>query len=179
MEQEFWANKYYLSSYLIVVFITVLILVFQGSFLAFTLTGNIRPDLLLILVICLAFLWGEERGVVVGFIAGIFQDIFYGPALGFYTLSMLLPAYLAGLGSRVIYTDQVIGPLLAVFLGTILHEAVSFFLVELFWGNEFPLSYYMETMFLPVAAYNLVLTILIYPLLFRAEQAKLFYPSFK
>lgn len=179
MEKEFWGSKYYLSSYLIVAFITVLILVLQGSFLAFFLIEGIMPDLLLILVVCLAFLWGEKRGAVVGFIAGMFQDFFFGPALGFFTLSKIIPAYLAGLVSREIYTDQVIGPMLAVFFGTILHELVSFFLLGFFWGHEFPLSYYLENMFLPQAVYNFVLTLLIYPLIYRAEQKKLFYPSFK
>ncbi len=179
MEKDFLGHKQYFTSYLIVTFITVLILVLQGSFLSFFLVDGIMPDLLLIMVICLAFIWGENRGVIVGFIAGMLQDFFFGPALGFFTLSKIIPAYLAGLASRGIYTDQVIAPMIAVFLGTILHELVSYLLVGFFWGHEFPLAYYLENKFLPQAIYNLVLTLLIYPLIFGAEQNNLFYPSLK
>ncbi len=179
MEKELRGAKFSIVPYLIISFVSVLILVLQGSFIAFFLIDGIMPDLLLILVICLAFLWGEKRGVAVGFIAGMLQDIFFGPALGFFTLSKLIPAYLAGLVSREIYTDQVIGPMLAVFFGTILHEMISFFLVGFFWGHEFPMEYYMETLFLPQAIYNLILTLLIYPLIYKADQHKIFNPSFK
>ncbi len=179
MEKEFKGTKNYIVPYLIISFVSVLILVLQGSFMAFFLFDGIMPDLLLILVICLAFLWGEKRGVAVGFIAGMLQDVFFGPALGFFTLSKIIPAYLAGRVSREIYTDQVIGPMLAVFLGTILHEIITFFLVGFFWGHEFPMEYYMENRFLPKAIYNFVLTLMIYPLIYRADQHNLFNPSFK
>ncbi len=179
MEKNFLGGKHFFSSYLIVMFIMVLILVLQGSFLAFFLIEGTIPDLLLILVICLAFLWGERRGVVVGFLAGILQDFFFGPALGFFTLSKIVPAYCTGLVSREIYKDQVIAPMVAVFLGTILHELISFFLVGFFWGHDFPMLYYMENMVLPQAIYNFVLTLLIYPLIYKAEEHNIFYPSFK
>ncbi len=179
MEKEFWGPKHHLSSYLIVSFLAVLILVLQGSFLAFFIIDGVMPDLLLILVVGLAFLWGEKRGAAAGFIAGMLQDFFFGPALGFFTLSKVIPAYLAGLMSRDIYKDQVIVPMVAVFFATLLHELISFFLVGLFWGHEFPMIYYLEQKFLPQAIYNFLLTLLIYPLLYKAEQHRIFYPSLK
>ena len=133
------------------------------------------PDLLLIFVICLAFLWGEKKGIVLGLICGFLQDLFFGPAIGLFTLAKMTAAYFSGLSSREIYKDQIVGPMLTVFLSTFVHEFIVFFLVGLFWGNKFSFFFALDQIFLPRALYHLVLTVMIYPLLYRAEQKNLFF----
>ncbi|MDO9535080.1 MAG: rod shape-determining protein MreD [Bacillota bacterium] len=172
-------HKFHITLYLIVVFIMVIMLVIQGSLLTFFLIGGIIPDLLLIIVVCLAFLWGEKRGMIVGLIGGLLQDVFFGPAIGFFLLAKMVSALLAAMVSREIYRDQIIGPMLTVFFVTFVHEFIVFFLVGFFWGNEINFYFALENMFLPRAIYHFVLTMLFYPLLYRAEQRKFFYPSFK
>lgn len=172
-------NKFTITPYLVITFLSVIILVIQGSFLSFYLPNWMVPDLLLIMVICLSFLWGEKKGLAVGLLTGLLQDIFFGPALGFFALSKMTVAYLAGLVSREIYKDQIIGPMLAAFFGTMVHELIVYFLVGLFWVNELGLYLAVERLFLPRAIYHFILTLLIYPLIYRAELKKMFYPSFK
>jgi rod shape-determining protein MreD len=151
----------------------IVFLVLQGSFLPFYFVQRVAPDLLLIFVVCLAFLWGENRGIVVGVTAGLLQDIFYGPSLGFYALAKMLVAYLAGLTSREVYKDQLIGPMITVFMATFAHEFIVYFLLSFFWGNRIGFFYALEALFLPKAVYHFFLTIIFYPLLYRAEQKRL------
>jgi rod shape-determining protein MreD len=173
-------NKFHLIFYPAFIFVTILILIFQGSFLSFFFAGGSIPDLLLIIVLCLTFLGGEKRGMLIGIIAGFLQDIIFGPALGFFSLAKMLSAFLAGLASREIYRDQIIGPALTVFLITFFHEMIIFLLVGLFWGgNNYNFYYALKNLFLPRALYHFILTIPIYPLLYRAEQKNFFYPFFK
>lgn len=154
--------------YFFVILLMIGILVIQGSFLSFY--RGIAPDLLLIFVTCLAFLWGENKGIAIGIIAGFLQDIFYGPSIGFFALAKMLVAYLAGLTSREVYKDQIIGPMVTVFMATFAHEFIVYFLLSFFWGNKTNFFYAIEALFLPKAVYNFLLTIIIYPLLYRAEQ---------
>lgn len=172
-------NKSHTISYLIATFIFIIFLVLQGSFLSFFLESGTVPDLLLIAVVCLAFLWGENRGIIVGMIAGFFQDVFFGPALGFFTLSKMTVAFLAGMASREIYRDQIVGPMITVFFATFIHEIIVFSLTGFFWGLESGFYYSLEKLFLPKAIYHFILTLFLYPLFYRAEQKQFFYPSFK
>ncbi len=164
---------------MVVIFITVIILVIQSSLLPFLIVNGIIPDLLLIMVVCLAFLWGEKKAVAVGLMAGFIQDIFFGPSLGFFCLAKMLAALIAGLTSYEIYRDQIIGPMLTVFFVTFLHEITVFYLTGFFWGNTVSLITAIEQLFLPRAVYHFVLMMFFYPLFYRAEQKKFFYPSFK
>jgi rod shape-determining protein MreD len=169
------SNKSQISGYLVFIFLTVIVLVIQGSFLSFYFTRGKTPDLLLIVVVCLAFLWGEKRGIVIGIIAGFLQDIFYGPALGFFVLAKMLAAYLAGLTSSEVYKDQIIGPMITVFMATFVHEFIVYFLLTFFWEPGTGFIYALAALFLPRAIYHFVLTLFFYPLLYRAEQKGVFY----
>jgi len=173
-------NKFQLFFYLAFIFIIILVLVFQGSFLSYFFAQGRMPDLVLVIVLCLTFLTDEKKGMLIGIIAGFLQDIIFGPLLGVFSLAKMLAAFLAGLISREIYKDQIIGPTLAVFLLTIFHEAVVFLLVSLFWRGSCSNFYYsLKNLFLTRAFYHLILTVPIYPLLYRAEQKNFFLPYFK
>ena len=172
-------EKISLKPYIIFTFLAIIVLLFEGSFLPLVFSGSMFPDFLLIIVICLAFLWGDKKAIVLGAICGFFQDLFFGPAIGFFTLAKVLAAYFSGLTSKEIYKDQIIGPMLTVFLATFLHEFVVYFLQWIFWGNKFSFFYALDRVFLPRAIYHLALTALIYPLLYRAEKISFFNPFFR
>ena len=168
-----------LSPYLIVFLLSLFILIIEGSLLGVIFTRSNMPDLLLVFVICLAFLWGEKKGVVVGLLAGLLQDIFFGPALGFFALAKMVVAYLVGITAREVYKDQLAGPMLIVFMATFVHEFIIFFLRLLFWGSGGDFFYFMDVLFLPKAVYHLMLTIPVYYLLYRVDQKGHFYPFSK
>jgi rod shape-determining protein MreD len=172
-------KKFQLIFYPAFIFVIILILIFQGSFLSYFFSQGCMPDLVLIIVLCLTFLTDEKRGMLAGIIAGLLQDIIFGPALGVFTLAKMLAAFGAGLISREIYKDQIVGPTLAVFLLTFFHEAIVFLLVSLVWrGSCFNFYYSFKNLFLTRAFYHLILTIPLYPLLYRAEQKNFFLPYF-
>lgn len=156
--------------------IALLLLTIEGSLLGVIFTGANTPDLLLILVTCLAFLWGEKKGIVLGLFAGLLQDLFFGPALGFFALAKIVVAYLAGITAREIYKDQLAGPMLVVFMATFIHEFLIFFLRMIFWGSSGDFFYLLDVLFLPKAVYHLMLTIPFYSLLYHADQKGYFYP---
>ena len=168
-------NKDTLSPYLIVFMLSLFILVIEGSLLGVIFTRSNMPDLLLVFVVCLAFLWGEKKGIVLGLLTGLLQDLFFGPALGFFALAKMVVAYLAGLTAREVYKDQLAGPMLVVFMATFVHEFIIFFLRLLFWGSTGDFFYLLDVLFLPKAVYHLMLTIPFYTLLYRIDQKGYFY----
>lgn len=172
-------NQKTLSPYLIVFLLSLFILVIEGSLLGVIFTRSNMPDLLLVLVTCLAFLWGEKKGIVLGLLIGLLQDLFFGPALGFFALAKMVVAYLAGLTAREVYKDQIAAPMLVVFMATFVHEFIIFFLRLFFWGSGGDLFYFLDVFFLPKAVYHLMLTIPLYSLLYNLDQKGYFYPFSK
>ena len=160
--------------YIVIALAFVLALLIEGSIFSFVLLEKASPDLFLVLVISLGFILGERRGGLIGLLAGLLQDVIFGSALGFFALAKMLLGYGAGLLGRELYQEQLFAPALLVFIGTLAHEFVLYFLVSQFIGLGMPVEWSLSRLFIPKAFYNMGLTLLIYPLLFRFSRRKKF-----
>lgn len=157
--------------YLILAIIFLFILIIQGSFFAFFFAGQALPDILLVIVIIMGFLLREKKGALIGLGGGLLQDFLFGHGLGFFALTKMLLGYGAGLVGREIYRDKLTGPVIIVFTGTILHEMLIYALVYLFIG-EVPFAWGMLKQFTGQAVFNSLLTLLLYPFIFRLFRQK-------
>ncbi len=153
--------------YVIIGLSFALALLVEGSVLSFFMLEKALPDLFLVLVICLSFILGERRGALLGLLAGLLQDVIFSSALGFFALAKMLLGYGAGLLGRELYQDQLLAPVLLVFVGTLTHEFALHVLVSQFIGLGAPVEWSMSRFFIPKALYNMGLTLLLYPLLYR------------
>lgn len=148
----------------------ILALLLEGSVLSFFIVERALPDLLLVMIILWGFLLGERRGGLLGLCAGLLQDIFYGSGLGYFALAKMLLGYGSGLLRREFYQEQLLTPVLMVFVGTLLHELLLNILVGQFVGLRAPLQWTVSQFLIPKAVYNAGLALLLYPLLFRFYQ---------
>jgi len=156
-----------LKLYLFISLSLVSALLLEGSVLVFFMADRVLPDLILVIVICLGFILGEQRGALVGLVAGLLQDIVLGSVLGFFALAKMLLGYGAGLLGRDLYQDQLFAPALLVGLGTLTHETILLFLVNRFIGSEISVGWSVGSSFLLKTLYNMVLALLCYPLIYR------------
>lgn len=163
------------SLYLIVCLLSILLLLIEGSLLAHFFGGSDMPDLLLVMVICLSFIQGERKGMVLGLLAGLLQDLLFGPAIGFFGLAKMVTAYLVGLASREIYKDHLFGLMVIVFIATFVHEFIVIFLGLLFLDGAGSFFYLTDILFLEKTVYHLLLAAAVYLLLYRAERHGFFY----
>lgn len=163
-----------MAFYLLVALIFALLLVVEGSVLSFFIMERALPDLYLVLVVCLGFMLGERRGALIGLLAGLLQDIVLGSALGFFACAKMLLGYGAGLLGRELYHDQLLAPSLMVLVGTLIHEFLLFFLITRFIGPEMSVEWSISNFFIPKAFYNMGLTLLCYPLLYRFYHSSLY-----
>lgn len=73
---------------LILPFLTgILFLILQTTLLSYSPIQRIRPDLLLIFTLYLAFLFPPISGGILAFLMGYLMDLFSGNTLGYYTVS--------------------------------------------------------------------------------------------
>ncbi|MFZ2330732.1 MAG: rod shape-determining protein MreD, partial [Atribacterota bacterium] len=80
---------------------TIILELLLGNILAFY---TVKPDLILIVVICLSFLSDSQEGAIIGFAGGLLKDIFSVGLLGAHALVKTAIGYLSGIiRERIFY----------------------------------------------------------------------------
>jgi len=127
---------------------------------------GVRPELLFLVTIVLALLEGPNEGAIVGFGAGLAQDMFLDQPKGITALTLTLLGYGVGMARQYIVSPSPLLPTIVVAIGTAL--GVAFYEIVSFLLGSFDLSAAEAVRIaLLTAAYNAVLTPILYPLLRR------------
>jgi len=155
---------------------------------------GVKPDLVLLLVIIGTLIYGSRAGVLWAFIGGVTVDLFSGGPLGSSSLAMIVATAIVGIGSRSLSRYNLLVPLTAIMVGTLIYSAVylgilialegithwsalqayEFSLVRPDLGTPIWASLFWPTMqfiVLPALFYNTALMLLIIPLLSRVPES--------
>ena len=109
-------------------------------------------DLFLILVVSWAWFRGWKEGLMAGFTAGIFKDIFFSPLLGLNSFSLCLIGFLIGNIKGEIYQENILTFLLGVGIASIFQAALVSLWLSLFYRFSF-LRNFSSSLF-PSLLYN-------------------------
>lgn len=142
----------------------------------FTLFG-VKPDLVLLLLLVGALLYGARAAVVWAFIAGVGMDIFSGGPMGASSLALMAAALVASLGHRPLSRFNWLVPLGAALLGTLTYAVVYLSVLGALdtggWlARSVPLIDTVRAVVLPAALYNTVLMLLLIPWLNRMPESQ-------
>ncbi len=85
--------------------------------------GNVKPDLVLLIVVVGTLIYGGRAGLNWAFFGGIILDIFSGGPLGSSSLALLVVAVIVGIGQRTFSRFNFLVPLLAISIATIAYGA--------------------------------------------------------
>ncbi|MEA2510288.1 MAG: hypothetical protein QOG21_2370 [Actinomycetota bacterium] len=131
-----------------------------------TLLGVI-PQLVLIVVVSLAFTDGPRVGVVTGFAGGLLQDLLLPQAIvGLTALVYVLIAFAVGSFREYSTTESVWAPVIAVALSSFVAEA-SYALLAVILGQPWVSFVFTTKVIGLVVLYNTLLTPLLFPLIRR------------
>ena len=100
------------------------LLIVQMTWVGRLTIGGAAPNPLPIFVMAVGLLHGSEEGALVGAGVGLLQDVVGGGPLGLGMLAELSVGFVAGLGERVIYMENIWLPILAAVALSALHTAV-------------------------------------------------------
>lgn len=132
------------------------------------LPGQVKPDLVLILVISYGLLRGAYHGASFGLLAGLFMDLLSGNVIGVGALVKMTAGFSAGLLEKAIFKDNLLVPALAAFLGTILFETFDLIMHLSFHANYHFVSAFVSIVF-PQSLYNALLAPILYYFLLEME----------
>jgi rod shape-determining protein MreD len=127
--------------------------------------GSVKPDLVLVVTICIALYEGPSRGALFGFWGGLLEDIFTISILGVASFAKTIIGYFSGeLKNRVI-SASVLWPMIIIFFFTILHELMKFVAWAIVGWDSHP-AFNFATI-AGIALYNMLITLVVYPIIRR------------
>ncbi|MCX7748190.1 MAG: rod shape-determining protein MreD [Clostridia bacterium] len=147
------------------IYIFILALI-QSTVLEYARIFHVKPNLLIVFVISYAFIRGSLEGAVVGFFAGLVQDIASGKVLGLYTLLGLYLGLAMGSVNKRLYRENVFLVVFFTFIASFVYETVVYLLIALTSG-KFDIVFPLRSIILPEALYNSIVSILIFILVVK------------
>lgn len=149
--------------------IVITALLLQSTVFAQLRLLGIRPELLYLVTIAIALLEGPNEGATVGFVSGLSQDFLMNQPKGLTALTLTLLGYAVGMFRQFIVSPSPLVPTIVVGVGTA--AGIAFYeVVSLLLGNFQEEAAYGVKVALLTAAYNAVLTPILYPLLRRITE---------
>ncbi|RIK44818.1 MAG: rod shape-determining protein MreD [Chloroflexi bacterium] len=149
---------------------------------------GVKPDLVLLLVVAGALIYGSRAAIVWAFIGGIALDLFSGGPLGSSSLALIAAALVVGVGHHTLSRFNVLVPVTATALGTLVYGATYVAILAALEGltgwltlqgialdlvqPDLPVSLWatlfwptMQIVVLPAVFYNTALSVALIPLL--------------
>jgi rod shape-determining protein MreD len=127
---------------------------------------GVVPNLLLLVVITLAFVEGPSAGAVAGFAGGLLLDLAGTAPVGAWALVLAVTGYTAGMLQENLFAEGWLAPVtVAIIAGLLADTAYLIVLAILGEGPAFWSA--LVSVVLPRALYNTVLVLLAYPWLAR------------
>jgi len=151
----------------LLIFSLILIINFliSTTWLQYAAVGGILPNTALIIVVCYALLRNDVEGALMGFFAGLLYDIFFGRVMGVSAVLMMFIGFFAGKPFRDFFKENYIAPVILVACASLAYEFMYYVINFLLLGRTDFLRY-MGTIILPTTAYNLILSIFIYRVIY-------------
>lgn len=149
--------------------VLVVTIIIQSTLMPLISIKGIHPDLLLVIVVSYALLSGKEKGVGMGFFAGLLQDLVSGGIFGISTLSKLATGYMFGLAERKVFKEHVLLPVLATLVATLFNGLVGIILLLLF-GCKIDIAAAIMQNIVPLLGYNLIVAVPVHHAVYRLIQ---------
>lgn len=138
-----------------------LIMLLQTTILNYIKFNNIKPNLILVYIVCSSILEGSRSGALIGLFAGLIQDIAAGKILGFYAIMGMYLGVVSGLVNKRLYKDNYIVAFFLTFLLTIIYEGSVYFFSGPA-GSRTGILFAFKKIILPEAIYNSIFSILMF-----------------
>jgi rod shape-determining protein MreD len=137
----------------------------QVTLSPYTEINGVHPDLVLVLVIGWTILRGLGDGFIWALIGGVSIDFFSGAPFGLFTLALLLVALATHLFHGRTFGSSIILPLSLTFPLSLLFNGVALLLLNLL-GRPITWNEALANVLIPVAIFNIVVMLLVFPLLY-------------
>ncbi len=152
-----------------VLVIIIICFLFQSSIFSHMEFAAVGPNLLLIVAASFGFMRGKKEGMMVGFTAGIFFDVFWGGVLGFNMLLFTLIGYFNGSFQRLFYDEDIKLPLVLIGVSELIYGLITCFCLYVLRG-DFAFMAHLADIILPELVYTILATLVLYQIILHVNK---------
>ena len=154
--------------------LTILLIIFINFILQSTLFQNIMifgitPNTAIIIIVAFAIMRQDIEGAIIGFFAGLLQDIFFGNVIGLNALIYMFIGFLSGKPFKEFYLENYILPIALVGTSTILYNFI-YYVINFLFRARLDFFTYLGIIILPETIYNIILTLPLYIVLYQINK---------
>lgn len=150
---------------ILIITIFIIYLLQSNFFNWFTIVG-IMPNMFIILILFIGLFANKIMGTIYGIILGLLLDLIIGTKIGIYAICFGLIGFLAGTFDKNFSKDSRMTIMLMVFSSTVIFELARYLLNYFFININIEIINFIKITLIEVI-YNLILTIIVYPLIQR------------
>jgi len=131
--------------------------------------AHVRPDVMVVLVVIWALLFGGSGSLLIGFVAGLWMDVLSGGPMGGSSLALMAVALVTGIGYRRFFRSNLLVPIASIVLGTLVYSYVYWGILALT-NHRLPLWETTTRLIFPAVVYNGAIMLLFIPILNRLPE---------
>lgn len=143
------------------IILIILAFILEHSVFPFLPFLPVAPNLLLIIVFTIAFVYGEKEGLIYGLFAGLIMDFFYDGPFGFYTLVFIWIGFVNGFFTRYFHEDYIVLPITLCTLNELFYSIYLLALKYLTQG-KFDFGFALKNLIMPEIMLTLIFTLILY-----------------
>ena len=145
-----------------------LIYFLQINFFSWFNIAGIKPNLFIVLILCIGLFMGKNMAIPIGFIIGIYLDILTNKQVGISAIMFVTIGFLGGFFYKNFSKDSKITILLMVAGSTILFETIVYLYTSIRYLIPLQILGFTKIVLIEVV-FNILLTIILYPLIRKME----------
>lgn len=150
---------------------------FQATAAARIKIYGVKPDLVLLLVVVGALVYGARAGLLWAFFGGLGLDIFSGGPMGSSSLALMAAVLVAGLGHRVLSRFNVFVPLVTMIASTLVYAGAYLGILAVLQyldvaQHRVPVWATIQSVVVPAVVYNTMLMVILIPFLNRIPESQ-------
>lgn len=158
---------------IVLLFCIFLIFILQCDWVQALSLGGVIPNVILILVVSVAFFRGCTVGLLTGFLCGLLQDLLFGDVLGFYAMVYMCAGYFSGLAHKEFYDYDLKLPLTLIAAADLFYSFIVYGFLFLIRGR-LNFTYYLTRVILPEAVYTVLAAVAVYSVLYLINYGLLY-----
>jgi rod shape-determining protein MreD len=144
-------------------FVIYINFILQTTWLRHIAILGVVPLTAMLIIVSYAILRGDVEGAVVGFCAGLLQDVFFMDVIGIHALLFAVTGYICGKPFKDFFTDSFLLPVVLTLFAMLGYETIFYFINFTMRGR---LADYFRIIILPETIYTMLLAIPVYRLMF-------------
>lgn len=146
----------------LITFLTIyLCFILQCSVFNHISLGGIVPNILIIITASFGFMRGQNTGMAVGLVAGLFIDIFFGSPFGFMVLIYTIIGYLNGFFKNIFYPEDIKLPMILITVSELVY-CILYYIFKFLLRGRLNIGYYFVHIMLPEIVYTIIITLPMY-----------------